>query len=132
MPSIDDVFAGKTLKSEQLKGKPPAILTIAGVEITEFQNKETGKKEKKLAISFRGTDKVLICNLINANMIADLAGDRDYDKWVGTQIKLVVERVPFGAKIVDGIRVKDPSHVDKIETGVQKSTKDEMADEIPF
>ncbi len=129
MTSIDDVFGGKALKAEQLKGKKPAILTIASVEIVEFKN-DDGVKKKKPVISFNGTDKTLVCNLTNANTIAELSDSRDTDNWTGTKIKLVVERVQFGPKLVDSIRVKDPSFVDKIESG--PVAKEAMDDEIPF
>lgn len=139
MPSIDDIFGGKTLKSEHLKGlaKPP-VVTITDVEIREFDDKKHGKVQKP-AISFKGSERVLICNLINANMIAELAGTRDYTQWAGTRIKLVVERVSFGADIVDGIRVKDPDSADPVPK--KKAAKpepqaaaddDDMSDDIPF
>jgi hypothetical protein len=133
MPSIDDVFGGDNLKSEHLKGKAPPVVTIKSVEVKEFTDKEKGKTERKLSVSFLGTKRVLVCNQINANMIASIAGTREYDQWPGTKIKLVVEKVQFGPNVVDGIRVKDPG--DKIETGPQPkkpALADDMDDAIPF
>jgi len=127
MPSIDDVFGGTTLKSSDIKGKDPTV-TIAGVEVKNFKEKD-GTEKQKLLVHFVGAKKALVCNVTNARRIAHLHG-ADYSEWGGKQIKLKVEMVDFGGQVMDGIRVYPPG-VDKIETGRQP-VKAEMNDDIPF
>ena len=129
MPSIDDVFGGTTLKSADIKGKDPTV-TIAGVEVKNFKEKD-GAEKQKLLVHFVGAKKALVCNVTNARRIAHLHG-ADYSLWGGKQIKLKVEMVDFGGQVMDGIRVYPPG-ADRIETGPQKAlVTDDMNDEIPF
>ncbi len=130
MPSINDVFGGETLKATDLNGKS-VNLTIAGQEVREFEEEKNGQKinKKKIVLSFQGTKKKLVVNITNATRIAALYGD-DYTLWSGHVIQLRSEKVQFGNKFTDGIRVYPPN--DKIETKQQPALKDEMADEIPF
>src|ERR1700722_18352128 len=87
MPSIDDIFSGNSLRSEDILGREPTV-TISRVEPKEF----TGDKgpQKKLVIHFHGAKKVLICNKTNANRIAYMHG-KDYSQWVGKQVTLFVD-----------------------------------------
>ena len=130
MPTIDDIFGGTTLKSADIKGKDPTV-TIAGVEVKNFKEKD-GQEKQKLLIHFVGAKKALVCNVTNARRIAHLHG-ADYTLWGGKQIKLKVEMVDFGGQVMDGIRVYPPGQ-DKIETGVQprRSASDDLDDTIPF
>ena len=106
MPSIDDVYAGDTLRSEDIAGREPTV-TIAAIEPREFKSND-GKAQKKLVISFRGAQKKFICNLTNAKRIAYLHG-KDYNGWIGKQITLFVDPfVQFGNEIKPAIRVKPP------------------------
>jgi hypothetical protein len=129
MPSIDDVFGGTTLKSADIKGKDPTV-TIAGVEVKAFKEKD-GTEKQKLLIHFVGAKKALVCNQTNAKRIAHLHGD-DYTQWGGKQVRLRVEMVDFGGQVMDGIRVHPADS--KIESGRQplKAERAEMDDEIPF
>ena len=105
MPSIDDVFGGTTIKSEDIKGKNP-VVTIENVVPKDFTESD-GKTKKKLMITFVGAKKALVCNVTNARRIAHLYGN-DYSDWKGRKIKLQVEMVDFGGRVMDGIRVFSP------------------------
>jgi hypothetical protein len=106
MPSIDDIFSGNTLKSEDIKGREPKV-TIKSVTPRAF-NQNDGKIARKLVIGFENTSKVLVCNKVNAGRIA-FAHGKDYSLWIGKQITLFVDPfVEFGGKIVPAIRVKPP------------------------
>ncbi len=97
----NDIFGGKSLKSEDIKGREP-VVTIESVEMKKFDD------GPKAIIRFAGKDKALICNRTNWNSIADILGADDSDEWIGRRIKLVVARVDFQGKRVDAIRV-DPA-----------------------
>ena len=101
MASIDDVFAGDSLRAADIKGKEPTVI-IQSVEVREFTSKE-GKKQSKLAIAFQGAKKTLICNRTNANRIAYMHG-KDYTRWPGKEITLFVDPfVEFGGQQTEAI-----------------------------
>lgn len=97
----NDIFGGKALKAEDIKGKEP-VVTIDSVEMKEFDD------GKKAIVKFVGKDKALICNRTNWNSIVDITGEDDSDNWTGHKIKLVVARVDFQGKRVDAIRIDAP------------------------
>jgi len=90
MSSIDDIFAGDSLRAADIEGREPTV-TIKSVEPREFDGRD-GKKQRKLVISFHNAKKTFVCNKTNAQRIAYLHG-KDYAKWAGKQITLFVD--PF-------------------------------------
>ena len=65
-----------------------------------------GGSEMKLVLSFVGAKKQMIANVTNYNIIASLYGE-ETDDWPGHWITLWVDtRIPFGSKLVSGIRVR--------------------------
>ncbi len=133
MTTINDVYGGDYLKAEDIKGKEVPCV-ISGHTTQEFE--ENGKKKNKIVLSFQGTDKNLDLNQTNANMIGHYYGVT-VESWVGKQIILFVEPVPFQGKVVDGVRVKviqDSAggvNTDPRETG-QANAVAAMAKEEPF
>lgn len=136
MASIDDVFAGDSLRAADIKGKEPTV-TIKSVETREFTSKE-GKKQNKLVIAFEGAKKTLICNRTNANRIAYMHG-KDYTRWPGKKITLFVDPfVEFGGQQTEAIRVKPPTYAQPVPQAPQ--TPDELlpavehpfSDDVPF
>jgi hypothetical protein len=125
------VGGGNTLKSEDIKGRGDQRVIIESVSSREFDSDKG--KTKKGVITFRGKQKALVCNQVNANLIAEMYGP-ETDNWIGKEITLYVARVEFAGKLVDGIRVRLPEDrvPDKIETGRRQSVKEEMSDDIPF
>lgn len=96
-----DVFSGKSLKADDIKGREP-IVTIESIETKTFDD------GTKPIIHFVGKEKALVCNRTNWNSIVDITGEDDSDRWPGKKIKLVVARVDFQGKRVDAIRVDAP------------------------
>ena len=137
MASIDDVFAGDSLRAADIKGREPTV-TIKSVDVREFTSKE-GKKQNKLVIYFQNTQKNLICNKTNANRIAYMHG-KDYTLWPGKKITLFVDPfVEFGGQQQDAIRVKPPTYAQPAPQAPQ--TPDELlpvndprpfSDDVPF
>jgi hypothetical protein len=65
-----------------------------------------GKGPKsQIVLSFVGKDKKLGLNFTNANKIAELVGSDDTDEWIGTTIKLFVEKVKVGNEMKPSIRI---------------------------
>ena len=137
MTSINDVFSsGTSLKASDLKGKPATIVTITGFKIQEFEETKNGQpfKKKKIVLSFRGTEKTLVCNVTNSKIIGELIGPKIED-WIGQKILLKADRTSYSGQLVDCIRVGDPN--DKIQSGppvkqVLAQVDEDMNDEIPF
>lgn len=97
MVSINDVFAGNSLKAQNIGNRQVPVI-ISGIEMKEFDD------GRKLIIHFQGKNKVLICNKTNANRIAFLYGE-ETDTWVGREITLHTEMVDFKGEFVPAIRV---------------------------
>lgn len=64
-----------------------------------------GKKEECTVVSFAESEKPMILNVTNAKMIEKHAGTPYIERWGGTQIILVVERVKAFGDVVDAVRV---------------------------
>ena len=61
--------------------------------------------EEKPVVFFSGMNQGLVLNRTNSESIADLFGE-DTDDWVGKDVVLYRDRVRFGAKMVDAVRIK--------------------------
>lgn len=105
MARMSDEFASGTIKAEDLQGKD-VTLTIRSSEMKMFEG-DNGGKEKKIAIQFLKTDKELICNKTNRDIIVALHGD-ETDDWIGKKVTLYPTRVQFGPKMVWAIRIREP------------------------
>ena len=85
-------FAGsesKYLKAADLmvNGKSQSLkVTIAGVNIVEFEN-DDGKKEQKPALEIQGKEKQVVCNATTVNELMQAYGV-DSDAWIGQDIGL--------------------------------------------
>lgn len=85
--NIDELYPRKWVIPDDLKGKLVEV-TITGWEIVTVYNELERSDVRKLAISFKGTDKRLILNKTQTFAIADLLGSRETDDWVGHRIGL--------------------------------------------
>jgi hypothetical protein len=73
------------------------------------QFKNDGRDQDKLVVYFRERGfKPLVCNLTNYDAIATLYGD-ETNGWAGQRIELFADRVRFGGKLVDSVRVRAPA-----------------------
>lgn len=110
MPTIDDIYGGNTLKAEDLPPNFRAVLRIESVSVQEFDDRDDKtKKERKLVLRFFGKEKGLALNITNANMMAEIARTRDYERWVGLHVVLFRTMTDFGGKRVPAIRLDDPA-----------------------
>lgn len=97
---------GSYLKADDLEGREARVV----VESVEFEDiKGDHGTERKLVAKFVGKDKGLILNRTNAESIASIAGDDDFDNWPGACLILWVDpNVTFGGKKMPAIRIKMP------------------------
>lgn len=136
---ITEVYStsGGFLKAEDI-AKP----TTATIESIELVTKDygDGKGEKsQLVLHFVGKEKVLGLNFTNANKLAELTGSPESDDWIGTTIKLFVEKAKVGNEMKNVIRVwpELPEQVTPeptpapTHTGKVVAYEDE-ADSVPF
>lgn len=99
---VASLFPSKFLKSADLQGRS-VIVTIDRVVMENIQSQEG--TETKPCVYFKESERGMVLNQTNANMLAEDYGD-DTDRWVGQKIELYPARVQFGAKMVDAIRCK--------------------------
>ncbi len=99
--NIHDAFPSKYLKTGDLKGRD-VVVTIESVEMINLGNGQG----RKLAIQFRGKDKLFIVNKTNANAIAKLLNSGQMENWVGQQITLYPTETEFQGEPVECIRVR--------------------------
>lgn len=106
MPNISILKTSKFLKKEDCN--PPILVTIDGCS-EENVAKEGAPEEMKWCLHFRETDKPMVLNSTNGQIIAQITGNDDTDNWTGWKIVLYHDlNVSFGGKLIGGIRVRAP------------------------
>lgn len=121
------------LRAEDIKGHKP-IVVIAAAEVVEKDYGDGQGAKKQIVLTFDGKEKVLGLNFTNASKIAELTGTEDYQKWVGTAIKLYVEQVKFQNRLVDAIRIfpELPGGQQLVAAAQEFTGTPDSSDEIPF
>lgn len=106
MPNIAQLRESKFLKKEDCGNG--ILLTIREV----FQQnvaKEGAPEELKWCVAFDETDKPLVLNSGNAQMIAQITGSDETEAWTGHKIVAYNEpSVMYAGKVIGGIRVRAP------------------------
>jgi hypothetical protein len=126
MPNISSLF-GSYQKAADLENTK--TLTIRELKVEQIgQDKET-----KGVLYFEEEDeKPLPLNKTNADSIAEMFGG-DWNNWPGHTIEIYPTKVPFGSKMVQGIRVRAPegnSFVDDFVAGDEEKPKPKKADTV--
>lgn len=126
MPNINSMKASKFLKRDDVgRGMLATIRHVTQENIA----KEGAPEELKWCAHFDESDKPLVLNWTNLQLIARIAKDENSDNWAGTQIVLFDDpNVSFGGKIVGGIRVREP----KPGAAKPAPVTEPDDDEIPF
>ena len=71
--------------------------------------KEGAPEEMKWCMGFEETEKPMVLNSTNGQIIAAITGSEETDEWKGRKIVLYDDpNVSFGGKLVGGIRVRAP------------------------
>jgi hypothetical protein len=104
--TIDELRNSRFLRKEDVD--PPVTATIDHVEKVNVA--PMGEKpELKWCLFFRKEQgiKPLVLNRTNGELLARALGSRDSADWIGKDIELYADpTVPFGGKLVGGIRVR--------------------------
>ncbi len=111
--TLSDLFPSKYLKADDLGGQD-RLATITAVEMEEIGP----KKDQKVCLSFAGTEKRLVLNKTNAEVIGKLHGQRVVD-WVGKSIVLYPTEVEYQGRTQLGIRVRTRVPVAAAQAPVQ-------------
>src|SRR5262245_430681 len=90
------------------------VLEIETACLEKFEN--DGKTKETLVLYFRGQKSGLVIGPTVWDQIADVVAadgvsksdSDDYTKWKGHWVELYRDKTPFGGKIVDCIRVRNP------------------------
>lgn len=104
--NINDAYFSRWLKADNLTDGP-VIATITQFEMVTLKTEEG--EEKRPALFFEETAQGLILNRTNASMVAAVLKSPHTEQWLGKQIGLRSEMVPFKGKAVPAIRVFDPA-----------------------
>jgi hypothetical protein len=103
MATKEDMFPSRFLKAADLGGKAKIFMIIAAEK--EELTDPKGKKQTKMVLHFKGTNKVLPLNVTNWNLMTDVTGEPDSENWIDFKIALVPDRTSLGGKMVDCIRI---------------------------
>ena len=70
---------------------------------------EGAPEEMKWCLSFRETEKPMVLNSTNAQIIALITGQEITEKWTGSRLVLYDDpNIQFGGKLTGGIRARAP------------------------
>lgn len=104
-------FPKEHLRGVDLRGQD-VNLTIAGVamEPVKCMDDRSGQvkwiEEQRLVARFRETDKKLIVNQTNAQLIATALGTGETDDWAGRRITVYPKPGKWFGKVQDALRVR--------------------------
>jgi len=119
---------GSYIKAEDLQGKAVRV-HVERVELETIKGND-GQSERKLVAHFAGKDKGLVLNRVNAESMATIFGNEDYDFWAGP-IVLYPTTTQFGGKTVPCVRIK-ASTVPQMPPPVEPEPEAITDDDIGF
>lgn len=103
------------------------LCKVEGVSTATFDSTDGGKVEKVVLVTNKGK---VVLNKTNLTVIADSYG-RDAQDWIGQPVKLFREKVNFGGKMVDAIRIRCATA--KVATKQVRPAPEPVEDiDIPF
>jgi len=102
MVSVDSLF-GNYLKSGDFQEEQQ--VEIQAVSVEQFGREDDS--ERKAIVFFRGLQKGLVLNKINAETLKEIAGTPELDDWMGVKCIIYTDpNVQFSGKRVGGLRIK--------------------------
>lgn len=127
---ISKIFPSKYAKAADIT--QPMRLTISSVALEPMQD-----DKQRPVIYFNGAQKGVVCNRINANVVAMLAKSDDTDAWPGTKVEIFADLVAFSGDMVRAIRFRAPDRQARAVAEPHSDPRDqpmekELDDEIPF
>ena len=111
MPNFNDMFPSRFFRAADI---PRGGITLVIEDVTEEEVNGDGEgKQTKWALKFKDEDRLLVLNKTNGTILAEAFGP-DTDSWADKAITLRTEKVSFGGRMTDGIRVSVPDFDDDI------------------
>jgi len=108
MPNISVLKSSKFLTKEDVT--PPVLATIQSVHQMNVA-KEGAPEELKWVVEFEESEKPMVLNSTNGQLIALITGYDETDNWKGSKVVLYNDpAVSFAGKITGGIRVRAPKN----------------------
>lgn len=134
MATIADLGSSKFLKQADVE--PPILVTMDGYKKQNVA-KEDDAPQNKYVLFFKETDKGLVLNATNGQLIADIVGSPDLDQWEGKKVVLFNDpSVFYAGKKTGGVRVRAPKSGGKGKAVPEEKPEDALTDEdvdkIPF
>jgi hypothetical protein len=134
--NFDDYFGSRFVSAADLQA--PTIVTIEKVDGEDFARPGEPAKRKPV-LYFRGRQKALVLNKVNAFALAAAHG-KDMSRWIGARIQLRPETTTFGGKPTPCIRTYPVSGevnghvlVEQAPPPAKKGPAEELVDEeIPW
>ncbi len=126
---------GKYLKAADFERAQ--MWTIADLRQEPIQNQQTGQSENRWILYFNDDDRGLVLNVVNRLALEEYLGF-ETDDWMEKQVVLYKDKVAFGGKMVDAIRVRQPRKaapngpVVKPKPPLQSENPADPDDSIPF
>ena len=107
MPSYTELWPDKWLKAHHLQGKRPTV-TIERVYIAELWNPRTRRNEPRLIVQFYKKHMQLVLNKTQAQALAAISGEDDYELWLAHQVILSEGIAPNGMATIVISPIPDP------------------------
>jgi hypothetical protein len=135
VPKTSEMRESKFLKQSDIGAG--ALMTVTGCERHNVA-KEGAEPEHKWCLAFEESEKPLVLNSINIQLLEKIFGSDDTDDWIGKRVVLYVDpTVSYAGKVVGGIRVRAPKQAN--QTAAKKpvappppATEELADDDIPF
>lgn len=110
MPTLNEMFPGRFLRAADLKN--PAKVAVREVKQESMFSKWENQKVEKWVAYFRSVngrdlDKGLVLNITNGKAIADVAGSRESQDWIGAVVELYPTTVNVAGSQKRAIRVRE-------------------------
>lgn len=134
MPDISQMAESRFLKKEDVG--PGKLLTIESCDQQNVAKKDEAP-EMKWCLHFVETEKPVVLNRINSELVAQITGERNSDDWGGHKVVLYSDpTIAFGGKLVGGIRIRAPKNKvapAQVKPPVKELPSDEDEDNsVPF
>lgn len=130
MPHISALKSSKYLTKQDVN--PPILVTIQEcVEVNVAQ--EGSPPEKKWALHFNETERPMILNSTNGQIIAGITGKDNTEDWIGAKIVLYNDpNISFQGKLIGGIRARAPKAKAGTATTLPPSQHPPVAQPAPW
>jgi hypothetical protein len=134
MATKSERFPKKYFKAEDLKLQP-LVLEIEEERLEEITDPKTGKAVEKSVVAFVETERKLVLNATNWDLIVEVTGCSDACDWPGNKIELFADKTSMAGSRVDCVRVREPGsgrpRKPALKAAPAPAATDDFDDEVP-